>query len=336
MAGAAPPLLLAALLVGAATLRGVAGISILACFNSLEVDTFLENGPYRLTMKRNCSLELTRNAQPLWGAGSKEGVGCKAKLEGSGDLVIKDGQGSRLWSSDSLQRNRNYLILDSSGNVSIKTLKTVEKLWTAIYSAPPSLAARDPAPSSPDPPPSTAPVPSTSWVAQAGVLYMVAGYQLPVGTPLQNGEFTLRLDKSCYLELRRNGMVEWGTETGGSEGDNCTLFLRENGALQILSGDGSVAWQSNNSGPASADSYVLFLGDNGDVSVYNSLELRTVVWTGFKPATTAAPQTSFRWWKIVVGVVAGFMLAVIAVGVFWKLTTYYGCAPGKYCGTRAP
>eukprot|EP00246_Nothoceros_aenigmaticus_P017439 TRINITY_DN849_c0_g1_i1.p1 TRINITY_DN849_c0_g1~~TRINITY_DN849_c0_g1_i1.p1 ORF type:complete len:644 (-),score=101.46 TRINITY_DN849_c0_g1_i1:859-2790(-) len=310
-----------------AALQGVLGVNptILACLNSLEGGQYIENGHHGFGMGDDCTLrlysKLLNESQVLWQAEADEGgTGCTARLEGSGDLIIIDSNKDTEWRSNSTQVNRNYLILDKSGIVSIKVLITGQVLWSTNR---PQLSASD----LPTIPTALLAASPQVWEAQSGVLYMVAGYYLPVGTPLQNGPYSLRLNQTCYLELRSSDRLLWGSDSGGPPGDSCKLALQYNGTLQILNENGNVAWASNYSGPPSYDSYILFLGDNGDVSIFDSLQLKTPVWTGF-PAEKGASNV----WKTALGIAIGvvvFLIVALAV-IFWVSAVYLGYGLGFF------
>lgn len=303
----------------------VRGVNILGCLNTLDSEHYLQAGNYTLGIQQDCNLVLYEGTRTkVWEArkgGSLTGSICYAKLQGDGILALYNrSDDSQIWVSKGATGSGNYLMLDVTGKLSIKQLAKTDQ---HLYSVAPNESSSGPGFEIP---------PDQVWTTQSSVIYMLAGYQLPVGNTLNNGGYILALNSSsCTLELRQSNSLLWSSNVSRlSGGEGChAVELQADGNLQIVGSAGGVAWATNVRRPPSVDSYVLYMDDKGNVSIFNSLQLEEAIWTTHHPGPAEDHASSSMVW--IVGVLVGVVIFFVAAGVLlWGLALYYGCCLSEY------
>ncbi|OVA04944.1 Bulb-type lectin domain [Macleaya cordata] len=86
----------------------------------LLADQFIENGPYKFIVQKDCNVVLYNKDKALWSSKTQgHGDSCNLVLQNNGNLVLFSGS-DVVWSSSTTRGPNNYrLVVQSDGNVVI-------------------------------------------------------------------------------------------------------------------------------------------------------------------------------------------------------------------------
>ncbi|XXG84926.1 hypothetical protein AAC387_Pa11g0126 [Persea americana] len=182
---------------------------------------FLRNQDYVLMLQPDCNLVLYDKSQAFWATNTKAST-CSLTLERTGELVLSNGSGNRMWGSNKKGGQGDYVLV-------------LQKDRNLVVYGPPRWASKTQVAATSPPR-----IPTDMDMRAENVLY--PGSILYPGNSLKNKNWELRLEPSCNLVLYENGdKVIWSTNTAG-KANACYLKMELNGNLHLYAGGGNTLW----------------------------------------------------------------------------------------------
>jgi hypothetical protein len=216
-------------------------------------------------------LSLWRGNSLVWSAGLRLGSCARVyvRMQGDGNLVVRDGNDKALWSSKTEGNKGASLRLTDDGIPKILSLKGT-KLWAATGDAgppspslPPASLAPAPKPSVSLPPPTPTSIPSSKPNLKPVVGQVVLTEGDFFGSPNKQYKFGLTNDGDLAL-FGGSGRI-WSAKTCCS-GETVTATLQGDGDLVVRTSTSKVLWSSQTSSP-DTDIASLMVGDDGIVTI---------------------------------------------------------------------
>lgn len=217
--------------------------NVLSVTGPMYPGQFLRNQDYVLMLQPDCNLVLYDKSQTIWATNTKAST-CSLTLQRTGELVLSDGSGKRLWGSSKTGGQGNYvLVLQKDRNLVVYGTGRWCSKTNLVATSPPR-------------------IPIDMDMRAEYVLY--PGSFLYPGNSLKNGKWELKLEPSCNLVLYEDGdKVIWSTNTAG-KANACYLRIEVNGNLNLYSGAGIIIWTSGTGAGYSA----LVLQNDRNLCVY--------------------------------------------------------------------
>lgn len=212
------------LLLSNKPLRCEAG-SVLNEIGPMYPGQFLRNEDYVLMLQPDCNLVLYDKSQTIWATNTKAST-CSLTLERTGELVLSDGSGNRMWGSNRRGGQGHYvLVLQKDRNLVVFGPGRWDS-GTGVATSPPR-------------------IPISMDMRAENVLY--PGSILYPGNSLKNENWELKLESSCNLVLYEDGdEVIWSTNTAG-KANACYLKMELTGNLNLYAGGGNTLWTAGRS-----------------------------------------------------------------------------------------
>lgn len=217
--------------------------NVLAVTGPMYPGQFLRYQDYVLMLQPDCNLVLYDKSQTIWATNTKAST-CSLTLQRTGELVLSDGSGNRMWGSNKKGGQGNYvLVLQKDRNLVV--------YGTGRWCSKTNLAATSPPR-----------IPIDMDMRAENVL--IPGSILYPGNSLKNGKWELKLESSCNLVLYEDGdKVIWSTNTAG-KATACYLRIEVNGNLNLYSGAGNKIWTTG----TGAGYSVLVLQNDRNLCIY--------------------------------------------------------------------
>lgn len=217
------------------------------------------NGRYHLIMQSDCNLVLYEGARALWASNTHgRGSGCRAVMQGDGNLVVYSPAGDPLWASNTAGRANATLQLEDSGDLAIYSGgRAVWRTNTAQAAPDPGRPGGPGGPGRPGQPgPSDSLSPGQSLRADQQVRS-------------SNRRYHLIMQSDCNLVVYEGTRPIWASGTHG-RGSSCRADMQEDGNLVVYDLAGRPLWASGTHGRRGArlrlrDDGVLELTQNGSV-----------------------------------------------------------------------
>nr|APQ47297.1 lectin [Sauromatum venosum] len=236
-------------ILGLVVLRSAAavGTNYLLSDETLNTDGHLKSGDVDLVMQDDCNLVLYNGG---WQSNTaNKGQQCKLTLTNRGELIIKAGDGSTVWSSGSQSVKGNYAaVVHPEGKLVIYG-PSVFKInpWVPGLNSP---HLRN--------------LPFTNNMLFSGQVLYGDGM-----LTARNHRFVMQGD--CNMVLY-GGKFGWQSNTHGN-GEHCFARLTHKGELVIKDDDFKTVWSSRSSSKQGA--YVLILRDDGFAVIYGPAIFQT-------------------------------------------------------------
>ncbi|XP_020583768.1 mannose-specific lectin 3-like [Phalaenopsis equestris] len=226
--------------------------NILATGDVLPTNGQLSYKKYAFVIQDDCNLVLYNGANGFQSNTHGAGFNCTLSLSGLGELVIKSGDGSHVWSSPGGIKQGNYVaVLGPDGLVKV--------FGPSIWSTP-ELSS------------SSAAIEAELSTVPSVRNLLFSSDVLQQNFKLESRDYTLELTDVCNLEFRKASVgVVWESGTKG-EGQNCFVRFNNRGRLAVVNGKFKVLWLSKPVGDAG--DYVLVVQINGQAVIYGP-----VVWS---------------------------------------------------------